>query len=401
MRKARFLVDWAGSASKPAIYHCVSRVVDRRLVFGKQECEAFRMFMRMYENFSGCRVLSYCVMSNHFHLLLEVPPPPPDGLDDAALLQRLSALYSEAFVAEVATELTEARKDTAGGMDGMDKTSAVDGMDKKSAVDRARVASAVDGMDRTSAADSMSALRVAKIHARFTYRMHDLSEFMKGLLIRFTRWFNRSHSRTGTLWEERFKSVIVESGVTARTIAAYIDLNPVRAGMVADPADYRWSSYGEAVGGGTKGNGKKAREGLVRAYFCDQGVGFEAERWREVSRLYRRLMGLALGRRPGRFEVSEAAKGLGQTTKNTAEMLASDDNETVLKDLGMSRMLRCRVRYFTDGVVIGSREFVNEVFMQARGRFGPKRKDGARAMRGSGRAAKGVLWSVRDLRVRV
>ena len=374
MRKARFLVDWAGSASKPAIYHCVSRVVDRRLVFGKQECEAFRMFMRMYENFSGCRVLSYCVMSNHFHLLLEVPPPPPDGLDDTALLQRLSALYSEAFVAEVAMELTEARKDTAGGM---------------------------EGMDRAIAADSMSALRVAKIHARFTYRMHDLSEFMKGLLIRFTRWFNRSHSRTGTLWEERFKSVIVESGVTARTIAAYIDLNPVRAGMVADPADYRWSSYGEAVGGGTKGNGKKAREGLVRAYFCDQGVGFEAERWREVSRLYRRLMGLALGRKPGRFEVSETARGLGQTTKNTAEMLASDDNETVLKDLGMSRMLQCRVRYFTDGVVIGSREFVNEGFMQARGRFGPKRKDGARAMRGSGSAAKGVLWSVRDLRVRV
>ena len=389
MRKARFLVDWAGSASKPAIYHCVSRVVDRRLVFGKQECEAFRMFMRMYENFSGCRVLSYCVMSNHFHLLLEVPPPPQGGLDDSALLQRLSALYSEAFVAEVATELMEARKDTAGGMDGMDRASAMDGMNKASAADGAH------------AADSTSALQVAKIHARFTYRMHDLSEFMKGLLIRFTRWFNRSHSRTGTLWEERFKSVIVESGVTARTIAAYIDLNPVRAGMVADPADYRWSSYGEAVGGGTKGNGKKAREGLVRAYFCDQGVGFEAERWREVSRLYRRLMGLALGRKPGRFEVSEAAKGLGQTTKNTAEMLASDDNETVLKDLGMSRMLRCRVRYFTDGVVIGSREFVNEVFMQARGRFGPKRKDGARAMRGSGSAAKGVLWSVRDLRVRV
>ena len=401
MRKARFLVDWAGSASKPAIYHCVSRVVDRRLVFGKQECEAFRMFMRMYENFSGCRVLSYCVMSNHFHLLLEVPPPPPGGLDDSALLQRLSALYSEAFVAEVATELMEARKDTAGGMDGMDRASAADRGSVASAADGIDRTSAVGGMDKASAADSMSALRVAKIHARFTYRMHDLSEFMKGLLIRFTRWFNRSHSRTGTLWEERFKSVIVESGVTARTIAAYIDLNPVRAGMVADPADYRWSSYGEAVGGGTKGNGKKAREGLVRAYFCDQGVGFEAERWREVSRLYRRLMGLALGRKPGRFEVSEAAKGLGQTTKNTAEMLASEDNETVLKDLGMARMLRCRVRYFTDGVVIGSREFVNEVFMQARGRFGPKRKDGARAMRGSGSAAKGVLWSVRDLRVRV
>ena len=229
--------------------------------------------------------------------------------------------------------------------------------------------------------------------------MPGLTLSLKGLLIRFTRWFNRTHSRTGTLWEERFKSVIVESGVAARTMAAYIDLNPVRAGMVNDPADYRWSSYGEAVGGGTKGNGKKAREGLVRAYFCDQGVGFEAEKWRDVSRLYRRLMGLALSRKPGRAEVSQAAKGLGQTTKNTTEMLESNDNETVLKDMGMAKMLHCRIRYFTDGAVIGSKEFVNEAFASARDRFGPKRKDGARAMKGSGSGAKGVLWSMRDLRV--
>jgi hypothetical protein len=249
------------------------------------------------------------------------------------------------------------------------------------------------------AGDGGNDARMAEIHARFTYRMHDLSQFMKGLLIRFTRWFNRTHSRTGTLWEERFKSVIVESGAAARTMAAYIDLNPVRAGMVKDPADHRWSSYGEAVGGGAKGNGKKAREGLVRACFCDQGVGFEAEKWQEVSRLYRRMMGLALGRKPGSAEVSQATKGLGQTTKNTAEMLESADNETMLKDLGMTKMLRCRVRYFTDGAVIGSKEFVNEAFANARERFGPKRKNGARPLKGSGSAAKGLLWSVRDLRL--
>ena len=77
----------------------------------------------------------------------------------------------------------------------------------------------------------------------------------------------------------------MESGTAARAMAAYIDLNPVRAGMVKDPADYRWSSYGEAVGCEAKGNGKKAREGLVRAYDCDQGTGFEAVKWQEVSRL--------------------------------------------------------------------------------------------------------------------
>ncbi len=361
MRKARWLGNWQNSSSKPVIYHCVSRVVDRRFVFAERECEAFRMFMRMYENFSGCRVLSYCIMSNHFHLLLEVPPMAEGGLSDELLLQRLSALYSEAVVAGVAAELAEARKSAADGVGG----------------------------------DT----RVAEIHTRFTYRMHDLSQFMKGLLIRFTRWFNRNHTRTGTLWEERFKSVIVESGTAARTMAAYIDLNPVRAGMVKDPADYRWSSYGEAVGGGAKGNGKKAREGLVRAYFCDQGVGFEMEKWRDVSRLYRRLMGLALGKKPGQAEVPQAAKGLGQVTKNTAELLESQGNETLLKDLGMAKMLHCRIRYFTDGAVIGSREFVNEAFSNARERFSPKRKDGARAMKGSGSGAKGLLWSARDLRV--
>ena len=108
--------------------------------------------------------------------------------------------------------------------------------------------------------------RVKEIHERFTKRMHNLSEFMKTLLQRFTRWFNRTHHRTGTLWEDRFKSVIVEGGTAARTMAAYIDLNPVRAGMVEDPADYRWSSYGEAVGGGRKAMGRRhGRDWLGRS----------------------------------------------------------------------------------------------------------------------------------------
>jgi len=76
-------------------------------------------------------------------------------------------------------------------------------------------------------------------------------------------------------------------------------------------------------------------------------------------------------------------------------------NGTVLPDLGLAAMLRHRVRYFTDGAVIGSRGFVNATFAGARERFGPRRKDGARAMRGGASAAKGVLWSARDLRLGV
>jgi len=79
----------------------VSRVVERRFVFGVEEKEKFRTLMRMMENFSGCRVLSYCLMCNHIHILLEVPAMAEGGLSDAKLLKRLSVLYIEAFVGKI------------------------------------------------------------------------------------------------------------------------------------------------------------------------------------------------------------------------------------------------------------------------------------------------------------
>ena len=361
MRRARFLSPWKDSLERPVIYHCISRVVERRFAFGVEEKERFRTLMRMMENFTGCRVLSYCLMCNHIHILLEVPPMLVEGISDGDFLKRLSVLYGEAFVADVAAQLVEARHE--GGVEGGNLE------------------------------------RVAEIKDRFTYRMHDLGQFMKGLLQRFSQWFNTRHKRTGTLWEQRFKSVIVESGTAARTMAAYIDLNPVRAGMVEDPAEYRWSSYGEAVGGGRKGNGKKAREGLVRAITSDKGGGFDASEWKGASRRYRRLLGMALERKTLNAKVGTTRKT--RISKNDAEALDSGDNETILPEMNMSKMLRCRVRYFTDGAVIGSKGFVDDAFLAARERFSGKRTDGARRLRGDAKAAAGTLWSIRDLRVGV
>ena len=363
MRKARWLAEWRNSEKKPVFYHCISRVVDRRFAFGAVEKEKFRALMRMQENFTGCCVVSYCLMDNHFHILLEVPPFAVDGLTDALLLERLAALYSEVFVAGVAAELAEARQQVKDGL-------------------------------------GEEAVLVGRIHERFTYRMHDLGEFMKGLLQRYTQWHNRLHSRTGRLWENRFKSVIVEDGLAAKTMAAYIDLNPVRAGIVKDPAEYRWSSYGEAIGGGAKGNGKKARAGLVRIFEIPETRFKNPDgEWSDVARRYRRLMGMALERKAMRAKVD--LKAVRLKTMNSAEALEAGQNETVLSELGMAKMLRCRVRYFTDGAVIGSKAFVNEAFAASRERFGAKRKDGARKMRGAGSAAAGSLWSFRDLRAGV
>ena len=375
------MAAWRKSSVRPVFYHVISRVVDRRFVFGADEKEKFRTLMRLQEKFTGCRVASYCLMDNHFHILLEVPPMAEGGLSDEGLLKRLSAIYSEAFVAEVAKELMEARSANYADGTGTEANSGCE----------------VTGSGSGTRLDAA----VGAIHQRFSYRMHDLGEFMKGLLQRFTQWFNRKQSRTGRLWEDRFKSVIVEDGVAAKTIAAYIDLNPVRAGMVKDPADYRWCSYGEAIGGGAKGNGKTARAGLVRALRAHQGIGADADLWASgVAREYRKLlMAGSVGRtsesigKDGRVVSKTLRKGLSK--EEIAEEKAKDG------ELSLGKALRCRIRYFTDGAVIGSKEFVNEAFASARERFGARRKDGARAMRGSGSAARGLLWSVRDLRVRI
>ena len=358
MAKRRWLAPWRDSALKPSIYHCVSRVVDKRHAFGPAEKEKLRAHLRMQENFSGCRVLAYCLMCNHIHVLLEVPPMPAGGLSDAELLKRLGALYPAAAVAETAALLARARQ----------------------------------------AGNSAEA---ARIHARFAYRMHDLGEFMKGWLQRFTQWFNRAHERTGGLWEDKFKSVLVEDGHAAKTVAAYIDLNPVRAGIGQDPASYRWSSYGEAVGGGAGGGGKKARAGLVRALRAHRGVAADARHWPgDVEVEYRMiLLDGALERteeragKGGEVDIRCLRKGM---TRKQAEREKRAAAEGVPAQV--SGMLRHRVRYFVDGVVVGSRGFVDEVFTQCRERFGPKRRTGARRMRGAGAAAAGLLWSLRDLR---
>lgn len=170
--------------------------------------------------------------------------------------------------------------------------------------------------------------------------------------------------------------------------------------MVKDPANYRWSSYGEAIGGGNKGNGKKAREGLVRACLSHLSAGFEAGKWQDAAKIYRQMMGLALQRKSGEADLSAAKLELKAKVKGESKA-TPQDNGTVLPELGMAAMLRCKVRYFTDGAVIGSKAFVNEAFSASRERFSARRKDGARRMKGAGASASGILWSVRDLQVGV
>ncbi|MDF2077300.1 transposase [Pseudomonas sp. zfem001] len=70
-----------------------------------------------------------------------------------------------------------------------------------------------------------------------------LGQLMKALAARATRYRNRLEGRTGTLWESRYKSSVVESDAYLLACCRYIELNPVRARMVAEAVDYPWSSH--------------------------------------------------------------------------------------------------------------------------------------------------------------
>lgn len=69
------------------------------------------------------------------------------------------------------------------------------------------------------------------------------SQIMQCLGRLYVRYFNARHQRSGTLWEGRFKSALVDSAAYFLTCSRYIDLNPVRAGMVSAPGEYEWSSF--------------------------------------------------------------------------------------------------------------------------------------------------------------
>ena len=129
-----------------------------------------------------------------------------------------------------------------------------------------------------------------------------LPQMMQAVGRRYVRLFNDSHARTGTLWEGRYKSTLIQTDRYLLACMAYIDLNPVRAGLSAQASDYPWSSYGHYAGLRTDrlitphplvwelGNTPFAREGayadLVRA-------GLTAQQQAELTQSA--LRGWALG----------------------------------------------------------------------------------------------------------
>ncbi len=231
-------------AQGQGFYHCISGFVHGLSVFGASdgrclEAEEFISLMRRREAFSGIQVLDYVLMNNHFHLVCKVPER--KLLTQSEMLERIEAGDGSEHVRLLRQQL-------------------------------ARCAEQPDGIEQSE-----------RLLASYRRRMYDLSIFNKELKGGYAQSYNRRHRRYGVLWADRFKSVLLEGGRAVRAIAAYIELNPVRAGLCEDPKEYRYCGYAEAMVRGSE----IALEGIRTLLSLPQSASRE-----EIERAYRQLLNL-------------------------------------------------------------------------------------------------------------
>ena len=253
----------------------------------REEQDFLQELIWQVADFSGIQVVTHAIMANHFHILAEVPSS-TDRISDDELIRRFSVLYPSPTLAQPLT---------------------------------------AEGLRVLLESNDSKGEELRKsLHAR----MGDPSWFMKTVNQRFALWLNRTRERVGAVWHHRYKDVLVQNDPWAlAVVSAYIDLNPVRARIVKDPANYEFCGLGKA-----HEKDARASEGLK---ILSDGRGD-----------YDELIEGARGSR-GNGPVGSVDQ------QEIVDNVSSDEDPVPL-----SVALRCRVRYFTDGMIIGFPDFVEK-----------------------------------------
>jgi putative transposase len=310
--------------------------------------EQFVKMLMKVAPFCEMEVLAFCVMGNHFHVLVREREVAPGFLDDALLKKKMLQLYGR-------------------------KKGQIEFMFH-------------ENMRKTSGAVADANLR------RFERMMGKMSWFMRLLKQRFAIWYNRTFGREGTLWSERFKSVLVEDSEDAiRTMAAYIDLNPIRAGIAEDPLNYRWCTIGAAMGGLFF-----AQRGLIAVH--DTSIRTDATPSRKLGdlRKWPKVRDWWCGQLA--FEGQEVKDEEGKIVRRGLDPKVLEKMLKSRTQMSLADVLCCRVRYFVDGGVIGSRDFVRRMVAKERGKALPVTRKSEGKRMGRSASALGNLYSMRTLK---
>jgi putative transposase len=283
MRHARIRPDW-----QDTWHHCYNRTVgtsgDRPL--GDEEKEVFVRILHRVAALYAVRVVAYQFMSNHFHLLVQAPQEAP-SLEDTC--HRYEVFHHGKRVL----------------------------------------------------------LPDSAVCREWQTRLRDVSWFMRHLQHLYTAWYNRNQPvrRRGPLWAGRFKNTVLENGAAVWACWTYIECNPIRAGMVKDPADYRFCSYGAWVQSGRHPFADALQSVLLPSLPNPLRTQAPEELQRTLRREFARL--------------AESDVHAPDHTVEAAMEKAGREPPFTLK------VHRC-VRYWADGLVIGSALFVRETMRHVR-----------------------------------
>lgn len=279
-RKPRLVVE-----GESAVYHVMSRTVLDGYVLGDAEKDHLLQLIQHFSSVYFTEILGFCLMGNHFHLVVRMHPG--DDYSDAEICQRYARYYQD------------------------------------------------DDNCEEPLPGQISTYRA---------KWEKLSEFMKEIKQTFSRYYNQRHNRKGFFWSDRFKSVLVEGGETLINCLAYVDLNPVRAGIVCRPDDYRWNSLGYHQQTNNNKHFLSLDFGLI-------GAGNLNNKQR-LSK-YRTFV----------YDVGSLKTDKG---KSIDPQIVSREAEKAFLPTGTDRFLS-RTRYFSDSGIIGSKDFVRQFWLQLKG----------------------------------
>ena len=281
-RTSRLIIN-----DETAVYHVMSRTALDGFPLGDIEKDFLLNLIKRYSGLYFVEIIGFCLMGNHFHLLVKMIPE--YNYTDEDIQKRYEKFYGD------------------------------------------------DGM---FAAGWIPSLRV---------KLSSLSEFVREIKVGFARYYNKRNHRRGYFWGDRFKSVIVEHGETLINCLAYIDLNPVRAGLVERPEEYRWNSLGYHVQTGNEDNFLSLDFGLIE--FGELNAG-------DRLRRYRRFV----------YE----AGALDRPDKGSAKVIKKgivEDERKKNFEIRRIDRFRYRTRYFTDSGIIGTKEFVSTNYQKFKDLF--------------------------------
>jgi len=283
-----------------AVYHVISKTALDGFPIGDVEKDFLLALIKRYAAFYFTEIQGFCIMGNHFHLLVKMLPE--NRFTDTEIKRRFTGFYG----------------------------------------------------NRRAFAEGQIPY--------FREKLSSLSEFVREIKVGFSRYYNKRHDRRGYFWGDRFKSVIVDNGEALINCLAYIDLNPLRAGIVERPEDYRWNSIGYHVQTDNTGNFLSLDFGLME--FGDLDTG-------ERLRRYRRYV----------YEAGALHRPEGQAAGAIDDTVVEKERDRAY-ELTRCDRFRYRTRYFTDSGVIGSKEFVSKTYHRFKHLFHSKNEKKPKSVKG-------------------